>query len=46
MTIFGRAPFTEEVITCEQADDITESCKQLEGSSVRAPIDRTIAKRR
>jgi len=46
VTIFGKAEFTEDVMHCESFDEGTQTCLQLGGSTVRAPIDSAIAKRR
>jgi hypothetical protein len=46
LTIFGKAEFTDDVMGCESHDEGTETCTQEGGSTVRAPIDRSIAKLR
>jgi hypothetical protein len=46
VTIFGKAEFTDDVMGCESHDEGTETCTQEGGSTVRAPIDRSIAKLR
>lgn len=43
VTIFGTAQFTSDVITCQKFDNGTETCLQAGNSTVRAPIDRSIA---
>jgi hypothetical protein len=46
VTIFGKGEFTDDVMGCESYDNGTETCTQEGGSTVRAPIDRSIAKLR
>jgi hypothetical protein len=46
VTIFGKAEYTDDVMGCQSLDEGTETCTQEGGSTVRAPIDRSIAKLR
>lgn len=43
VTIFGVAEFTDDVMNCTSFDEGTETCLQAGGSTVRAPIDRSVA---
>jgi hypothetical protein len=43
VTIFGTAKFTPDVITYQKFDNGTETYTQASNSTVKAPIDRTIA---
>jgi hypothetical protein len=45
VTIFGKAQFTDNVISCFSIDNSSTTCTQAMGSTVLAPIDRSIAKR-
>jgi hypothetical protein len=46
VTIFGKAEYTDDVMGCQSLDEGTETCTQEGDSTVRAPIDRSIAKLR
>jgi hypothetical protein len=45
VTVFGKAQFTADVISCFSIDNSSTTCTQTQGSTVLAPIDRSIAKR-
>ena len=45
VTIFGKAQFTANVISCSSSDNSSITCNQAQGGTVLAPIDRSIAKR-
>ena len=45
VTIFGKAQFTDNVISCFSIDNSSTTCTQAVGSTILAPIDRSIAKR-